>query len=284
MENLLINEDDFFKDFNKHSHLPISLESHFQPWFDDRADFNTNARSYYEYLAHLNFLTREMVMKINRLLRRDLSVTDSKTVDLTKDGDWLGIDKPFTDIINIKADVILSKLTQEYILGTKDNKFISSLENSLKILDDGLYSPNFEEALSKLFDDLKTLEDFVKAEIEKINKLIEDLQNSLREMIEKNNQQDQKIKELEDLINQLRGSIPSDNSGEITTIKSALQKIIDNLATSGAITSNTLNDFSFNSGRNIATGNINIFGGSTDGNSFIKTSNDMTENDLAGGV
>ena len=62
----------------------------------------------------------------------------------------------------------------------------------------------------------------------------------------------------------------------------ALMKIIANLKASGAWQGD-LNG-SFVNNRNIATGNINIFGGSTDSNSFIRTNNSQTENDLAGGV
>lgn len=62
----------------------------------------------------------------------------------------------------------------------------------------------------------------------------------------------------------------------------ALMKIIANLKASGAWQGD-LNG-SFVNNRNIATGNINIFGGGTDSNSFIRTNNGQTENDLAGGV
>lgn len=64
--------------------------------------------------------------------------------------------------------------------------------------------------------------------------------------------------------------------------KSALDKIIHNLESSGAWSGGI--DGGFVSNRNIATGNINIFGGGTDSNSFIRTNNGQTENDLAGGV
>ena len=62
----------------------------------------------------------------------------------------------------------------------------------------------------------------------------------------------------------------------------ALMKIIANLKASGAWQGD-LNG-SFVNNRNIATGNINIFGGGTDSSSFIRTDNGQTENDLAGGV
>lgn len=65
----------------------------------------------------------------------------------------------------------------------------------------------------------------------------------------------------------------------ITEIENNLNKIIDNLKRSGA-----WENGNFKPDRNIATGNINIFGGTTDGGHFIRTNNGATEDDLAGGV
>ena len=68
-------------------------------------------------------------------------------------------------------------------------------------------------------------------------------------------------------------------------LKNALTKILNNLASSGAWVFDTdILSGNLASNRNIATGNINIFGGVTDGNSFIRTNNGQSENDLAGGV
>ena len=69
---------------------------------------------------------------------------------------------------------------------------------------------------------------------------------------------------------------------KVNLLESALKKIIANLEESGAWSGGLSGDF--NSGRDIATGNINIFGGTADGNSFIRTNNGQTENDLAGGL
>lgn len=69
---------------------------------------------------------------------------------------------------------------------------------------------------------------------------------------------------------------------KLNRVESALNKIIDNLENSGAWIGGLTGGL--NSGRNIATGNINIFGGTADGNSFIRTNNGQTENDLAGGL
>lgn len=64
--------------------------------------------------------------------------------------------------------------------------------------------------------------------------------------------------------------------------ENAVKKIIANLEGSGAWTGGLKGNF--NPNRNIATGNINLFGGATDGQHFIRTNKGSTENDLAGGV
>lgn len=69
---------------------------------------------------------------------------------------------------------------------------------------------------------------------------------------------------------------------EYDKVKGALDKIIANLESSGAWQGGITGNFKPN--RNIATGNINVFGGQPDGNSFIRTNNGQTENDLAGGI
>lgn len=73
---------------------------------------------------------------------------------------------------------------------------------------------------------------------------------------------------------------------EYNKLKDAFTTVLQNLQNSGAWkqTGNTIFEGSFNAGRNIATGNINLFGGTVDGNAFIRTNNGKTENDLAGGI
>ena len=81
----------------------------------------------------------------------------------------------------------------------------------------------------------------------------------------------------------LSGYVPI---AEYNKLKGALETLLGNLKTSGAWqqTGDTIFEGKFYNGRNIATGNINVFGGTVDGYHFIKTSNNLTENDLAGGV
>lgn len=73
---------------------------------------------------------------------------------------------------------------------------------------------------------------------------------------------------------------------EYNKLKGAFTTVLQNLQNSGAWnqTGNTIFEGSFNAGRNIATGNINLFGGTVDGSAFIRTNNGKTENDLAGGI
>jgi hypothetical protein len=81
----------------------------------------------------------------------------------------------------------------------------------------------------------------------------------------------------------LSGYVPI---AEYNKLKGALETLLGNLKTSGAWqqTGATIFEGKFYNGRNIATGNINVFGGTADGYHFIKTSNNLNENDLAGGV
>lgn len=73
---------------------------------------------------------------------------------------------------------------------------------------------------------------------------------------------------------------------EYTKVKDALNSIIQNLKNSGAWnqTGSTIFDGNLNNGRNIATGNINVFSKRPDGDLFIRTNNGKSEGDLAGGV
>lgn len=73
---------------------------------------------------------------------------------------------------------------------------------------------------------------------------------------------------------------------EYNQLKGAFTVLLQNLKNSGAWnqTGNTIFEGNLKPDRNIATGNINLFGGTVDGNAFIRTNNGKTENDLAGGI
>lgn len=119
--------------YSNHFHSRLPLEGHWQPWYDDRKDYNTNAPSYYDYLARFNYFLREITDFINRLARRNINVKDTSTVDLTKTGDWTS-----QDSIEIKADVKVS---------TNTNQFYP---NAIEVLTDGLYVSDFTNDIIKL--------------------------------------------------------------------------------------------------------------------------------------
>lgn len=92
------------------------------------------------------------------------------------------------------------------------------------------------------------------------------------------------IAKIWDAIHALQAAVDANNSSVALCI-AAVRKILQNLKDSGAWNSGAdVFTGSFNSGRNIATGNINLFGGTPDGNSFIRTNSGKTENDLTGGI
>lgn len=94
------------------------------------------------------------------------------------------------------------------------------------------------------------------------------------------------IQKIWDAIEELQNGM-SDQNANRDKMLSAVEKILQNLKNSGAWTvpeSGSIWDGSMTADRNIATGNINVFGGTPDGSTFIRTNNTSTENDLAGGI
>ena len=113
---------------------------------------------------------------------------------------------------------------------------------------------------------------YIDNEVWKLNERID------REVQALNNRIDREVKALNDRIT---GEV-NRLDGKTKALETALMKLINNLEGSGAWSGGLPGGF--NNGRNLATGNINLFGGTADGSSFIRTNNGQTENDLAGGV
>ena len=150
--------------YSNHFHSRIPLEGHWQPWYDDRKDYNTNAPSYYDYLARFNYFLREITDFINRLARRNINVKNTSTVDLTKTGDWTS-----QDIIEIKADINVSTNTKQ------------SYPNAIKVLTDGLYVSDFTNEITKL----KEKDTDLQNQITKLKEQDTDLQNQITKLKEK---------------------------------------------------------------------------------------------------
>lgn len=125
------------------------IKPSYMPFYDSERDYRTNSLSYYDYLARFNKLYAEIVELLNRVARRNIEFNDTSSIDFTKEGDWIGDDCSFDDIVNISAVV---RLSQE-----KVTKFGRELENALQIFDDGLYSPDYNTVLQDIKNDLITL-------------------------------------------------------------------------------------------------------------------------------
>ena len=303
-------------------YLPWSFEGHYQPWYDDRRDYNTNAPSYYDYLAHQKFLSNEAIDLINRNARRNFYVTDTNSIDLTKKGDWVDNENPCTskewqptqreryyydDIVEIvanlkvstqKVDVTISGMTQ-------------NCPNVLRVLTDGAFVPDY----SAFIADLRNRVSSAESEITRINNrtytqtetntfkptITGALNNgqilNFKGDVKKSSKTTQKTCQTADgqtyknytagneLVINNDGLYSPDNTplftqlatdlknaqAENAKLKTALQKIVTNLHQAGAITSDNLDNFTFNNNTYIANGNINVYAKQANSATLIKT-------------
>lgn len=157
-------------------YLPWSFEGHYQPWYDDRRDYNTNAPSYYDYLAHQKFLSDEAIELINRNARRNFYVTDTNSIDLTKKGDWVDNENPCTgkdwqptvreryyydDIVEIVADLKVSHQKVDVTIAG----MTQTCPNVLRVLTDGAFVPDYSAFIADLRNRLSSAE----GEINRLN-------------------------------------------------------------------------------------------------------------------
>lgn len=157
-------------------YLPWTFEGHYQPWYDDRRDYNTNAPTYYDYLAHQKFLSDEAIDLINRNARRNFYVTDTNSIDLTKKGDWVDNENPCTskdwqptvreryyydDIVEIVADLKVSSQKVDITIAG----MTQTCPNVLRVLTDGAYVPDY----SAFIADLRNRVSSAETEINRIN-------------------------------------------------------------------------------------------------------------------
>ena len=312
MEN--INSIDFEenKPYNA-PHYPFSLEGHWQPWYDDRRDYNTNAPSYYDYLANFNHLIKSIVELLNRVARRNVQVDDTNCIDLTKINDWIDEGNnchTWHDEIILKAEVILS--TYQKALEFDGQSY--NIENAIECLPTGLFAPNYLPLLEKLLAKInQEILDRITADEELDRKItaeknarIEadnalgvriDNETSARQNAdtalgvridnETSSRQnaDTSLGQRIDNEASTRQNADTALSNRITVLETALTKILSDLQGSGAWTSgdNVLTG-TMTANRHIASGNINLFTGTTDGNTFIRTTSGQNENDATIGA
>lgn len=284
-----INKDNF-NQMESHSKYPWStnwsLENHFNPWYDDRRDYNTNAPSYYDYLANTNRYLDKLTWLTNRVARRNINVQSTNAIHYTKEFDWIDENKErginWHDVINLKCELVLSKLVKRLQYQQLDGRY-KDLEgpNSLVIENDGLYNPDFTNYLLELNKDLRALNtkiDNLKADILRaVDEKTKEFERRIDEKI--NNirvpEQNQQVNETK--VNELIENKLTEIKPKVDNINRAVEKIVTNLNTSGATDGTELATFNLVS--NIAHGNINIYT-TENKQGYITTRKVEGENDL----
>lgn len=283
------NQDNF-NQMERHAKYPWStnwsLENHYQPWYDDRRDFNTNAPSYYDYLANTNRYLDKLTWLTNRVARRNINVQSTNAIHYTKEFDWIDENKErginWHDVINLKCELVLSKLVKRLQYQQLDGqyKYLES-PNSLIIENDGLYNPDVTNYLIELNKDviaLNTKIDNLKADILRaVDEKTKEFERRINEKI--NNirvpEQNQQVNETK--VNELIDNKLTEIKPKVDNINRAVEKIVFNLNTSGATDGTELATFNLVS--NIAHGNINIYT-TENKQGYITTRKVEGENDL----
>ena len=157
-------------------HNIFTLEGHWQPWYDDRRDYNTNAPSYYDYLSNFNQLIKSIVDFVNELAKRNVKTEDTDTIELIKRTSWLVDD--LNDIV-LKANVKISKAANNKLIVKSDGLYVETanideLKNKVETLE-----RNFNNHIND-FNELKTRVDLLdgggwatKEQLEELRKIIE---------------------------------------------------------------------------------------------------------------
>lgn len=193
--------------------------------------------------------------------------------------DFVALESEFEDFKNALTELLenlVPLLIKRYMESAEADRWFTGKADKYY---ERVIKPYIDEQIRNLKEkverDLQALETRIneKLEAEK-QKRIREI-NNLKEQLEAEKQARQRDKE--DLQRQIQDQATKNND-----LKDTLTKLISNLEKSGAWAGGLKGNFK--EGRNIATGNINIFGGTPDGNSFIRTNNGSTENDLSGGI
>lgn len=283
------NQDNF-NQMESHAKYPWttnwSLENHYQPWYDDRRDYNTNAPSYYDYLANTNRYLDKLTWLTNRVARRNINVQSTNAIRYTKEFDWIDEGKEkginWHDVINLKCELVLSKLVKRLQYQQLDGQY-KDLEspNSLIIENDGLYNPDVTNYLLELNKDVRALNtkiDNLKADILRaVDEKTKEFERRIDEKI--NNirvpEQNQQVNETK--VNELIDNKLNEMKPKVDNINRAVETIVNNLNTSGATDGTELATFNIVS--NIAHGNINIYT-TENKQGYITTRKTEGENDL----
>lgn len=186
--------------------------------------------------------------------------------------DFVALESEFEDFKNALTELLenlVPLLIKRYMDSAEADRWFTGKADKYY---ERVIKPYIDEQIrnlkEKIEQDLQALET-------RINEKLETEINNLKEKLEQEKEARQRDKE--DLTRQIQDQATKNND-----LKDTVTKLISNLEKSGAWAGGLKGNFK--EGRNLATGNINIFGGTPDGSSFIRTNNGSTENDLSGGI
>ena len=121
------------------------------------------------YGPDTNAFDKEILRRITNLEVQDIEVQDTPSVNLTKLGDWQDnnpseIWNPATQSWTVDPNTVIIKADSKLSTGTKQftNQFGTyTLQNSIVINNDGLFSPDYNQVITKLSNELKDTQDDV---------------------------------------------------------------------------------------------------------------------------
>lgn len=161
---------------------------HFIPWYDTEADYNTNAKSYYDYLGFRIAQLDAMLDAINFLLRKNVDVLDTNSVHMVKLGDWLKGD----DLIQLESYVKLSQELTNALKDTPNGLYVKDLEPELRQLSQQLeelrnrLSQDEEELRNRLSQDEEGIRNLNSA-IDAINKRLSGIEKQIKSILDRLN-------------------------------------------------------------------------------------------------
>ena len=116
------------------------------PRYPDDADYQTNAPSYYDYLARYNKLLKIINEQIDLLKQREITFEDSDAITTKRIKTWKGLSSKLTTFISeLKISNNNNTLTLDNL-----EPYNFNLTNGTKVLNDGVYSPDYENVLKAI--------------------------------------------------------------------------------------------------------------------------------------
>lgn len=160
------------------------------------------------------------------------------------------------------------------------NALIELLQNLIpQIIREFVHSEEFKEIIFDLVDEWYEIN--LKPTIEQILNRLDKIEQDITEIRQEISNIKQDITNINNKIENIEGDI-TNIENKLDSNNEALEKILNHLESIGVWQGGINGDFQ--SGKGIAGGSINIFGGTLDGDYYIRTSSQNKENDLAGGV